>query len=132
LEKGPKSFWATSDRVVDESERWVTHYDHEPSLAVEAEIIHACGRGQLPLPVADEMELWEIAAYLGLHRIETVGQRDQREIVETKAAYWEETREARSAKVNDYATQRREAKIRRQQEKARQREGRVEVVGGTQ
>jgi hypothetical protein len=78
------------------------------------------------------MELWEIAAYLGLHRIETVGQRDQREIVETKAAYWEETREARSAKVNDYATQRREAKIRRQQEKARQREGRVEVVGGTQ
>lgn len=45
------------------------------------------------------MELWEVAASLGLHRVETVEQRDQREIVETKQKYWDQTGAERMERI---------------------------------
>jgi hypothetical protein len=54
--------------------------------------------------------LWEIAAALGIHRIETYEERDNREIVEVKAEYWEETGQARREHMARVAARRRERK----------------------
>lgn len=97
----------------------MTHFDHIPVLAQEAEIIHACSYRGLAPTTADSMELWEIASYLGLHRIETVEDRDQREIVETKGEYWEETQRERMGKLAGYSERKKaRAKARREQRKA--------------
>ena len=78
--------------------------------------------------MAEEYELWELAAALGIHRIATEGDWRAGEIVAEKEVYWEETREARAEKMADYATQRRERQRERQRERrARQREERVDV-----
>lgn len=115
MEEYPKSFWAERERV-DSSSQWVTHLDDLPAFKLAAEIIHACSLRGLPPPIADEMELWEMAAYLGLHRIETLEERENREIVETKKEYWEETETQRKAKLADYSARRKaRAKARRQQ-----------------
>lgn len=94
----------------------MTHLDHIPVLAQEAEIIHACSFRGLAPTVADEMELWEIAAYLGLHRMETIEQRDQREIVETKGEYWDETMQQRMERLGSYS-ERRKARAQERREK---------------
>ena len=93
-------------------------------LAQEAEIIYACARFGLPLPVLDGMELWEAAASLGLHRIETLADHDAREITESKKEYWEQTREARSEKLEGYSERRRQRALERRQAK---REGKSNV-----
>jgi hypothetical protein len=86
-----------------------------PVLAQEAELIHALSYRNLPLPAADEMELWEVAAYLGLHRVETVAQRDEREVVDTKREYWEETQAQRQEKLAGYAERRKQRELERRQ-----------------
>jgi len=92
-----------------------------PVLAQEAEIIHACSMRHLALPTADEMELWEVASYLGLHRVETLEERDNREIVETKKEYFEETGEQRAEKLTGYSERRRERATARAQKRGRQK-----------
>lgn len=77
-------------------------------MALEAELLFLCRRGGVSLIEANELELWELASALGLHRVETYEQRDQREIIDTKAAYWEETQEARMAKMAEYSERRAE------------------------
>lgn len=112
LEDRPKSFWA--DRPdVEPSAQWVTAYDDDPVLRMEAEIIHACAIRGLDPRTADGMYLWEIAAYLGIHRLETVEEHDQREIIQAKADYWEETEETRAAKLSDYSERRRQRQLER-------------------
>jgi hypothetical protein len=74
---------------------------------MEAEIIHACGVRGLDPRTADGMYLWEIAAYLGIHRLETIEERDQREIVQAKAEYWEETGDTRGEMLSGYSARRR-------------------------
>ena len=90
-------------------------------LAQEAEIIHACSMRHLPLPTANEMELWEVASYLGLHRIETYEERDNREIVETKKEYFEETGEQRAEKLSGYSERRRASAIARARERTKEK-----------
>lgn len=102
----------------------MTFYDNTPALAVEAEIIHACALRGLALPVIDQMELWEIAASLGLHRVETLEQRDQREITEVKGEYWEETKEPRLERIARVDAERKARALERK--RGRKRE---EVVG---
>jgi len=86
-------------------------------MAAEAEIIHACSMRGLAPPMADEMELWEIAAYLGLHRKETRAEHDAREITEAKAEYFEQTGEQRMEQMAGYSDRRRE----RARERARRK-----------
>lgn len=105
----------------------MTHYDEHPVMAAEAEIIHACARGMLPLPMAEEMELWEIASYLGLHRIETWEQRDTREIVEKKSELWDETGPARMERMAKVAEERKARQLARKQERRQKREEEVDV-----
>lgn len=69
----------------------------------------------------DEMELWEVAAYLGLHRVETREDRDNREIVEAKHDYWERTRSQRMEKFDGYSERRRERRQARAREKRESR-----------
>lgn len=115
MEEGPKSFWSDRERV-DTSQQWVTHYDSKPVLAQEAEIIHAMSYRNLPLPIAEDMELWEIASYLGLHRIETLEDHEKREIVEAKQEYWNETASERMERLADYSA-RRKARARERKRK---------------
>lgn len=74
----------------------MTHLDSLPVLAAEAEMIFIVSRIGVPLDVADGMELWELAAAGGLHRIETQTEHDEREIVAKKEAYWAETETKRN------------------------------------
>lgn len=74
----------------------MTIYDDNPVMAVEAELIHVFALRGLPLPSADSMELWELAAACGVHRKETREEHDNREIVEKKADYWDETVDKRA------------------------------------
>jgi hypothetical protein len=80
---------------------------------MEAEIIHACGVRGLDPRTADGMYLWEIAAYLGIHRLETIEERDQREIVQAKADYWEETQDKRAGQLTGYSERRRQRDLER-------------------
>lgn len=89
-----------------------------PVLAQEAEILHACAMRNLAPTVADEMELWEVASYLGLHRIETWEDRENREIVETKQEYWEETESERMEKLAGYSQRKKARALERKREKA--------------
>lgn len=127
MEESPKSLWLERSDPIDPSLQWVTHYDDMPWLQREAEIINICQRGGLPLPIADDMELWEIAAALGMHRIETLEERDNREIVQTKQEYFEETGSQRLERVSGYRERRRQRDLERRQERARTREERVDA-----
>ena len=112
----PKSLWDIQHQL-DPEKSWVTHYDDMPALRTEADIIYACGLRGLDPRTADEMYLWEIASYLGLHRIETVAEHDTREIVEAKREYWEQTHEARGEKLAGYSERRKARRLERQQAK---------------
>ena len=68
--------------------------------------------------MADDYELWELAAAVGLHRVETVAQHDEREIVERSEAYWEETQTVRNEKLIGY-TERRKARERERRQARR-------------
>jgi hypothetical protein len=87
-------------------------------MAVEAELIYAISRAGISMSDAENMELWEIAAAMGLHRKETIADYTEREIVEKSAAYYEETKEVRDAKLAGYAERR---KARSQERKAERR-----------
>ena len=99
----PKSFFKDPHRVTDQDlpheGEWVTAYDHLPDLKVEAELIHILHRAGIPLHHADQLELWELAAAVGLHRTERVIDRDARLIGEEKQAEWEATQEARMERI---------------------------------
>jgi hypothetical protein len=92
----------------------VTHHD-KPHMAMEAELLHILHRGGIPLHVADRYTLWENAAALGMHRVETVAQRDEREVVDTKREYWEETQAQRQEKLAGYAERRKQRELERRQ-----------------
>ena len=77
----------------------MTTLDHLPDLRLEAELIHILHRAGIPLADADGQELWELAAALGLHRIEPVAEQAARLIVEQKEAEWEQTQEARMERI---------------------------------
>lgn len=113
MEIEPKSFWG--DELADPDHTWRTHLDGT-YLAVEAELIYAISRTGIALPVAEEYELWELAAAMGLHRVETIADYTEREIIEKSEAYYEETKEQRLEKLSGYAERR----------KARGRERRAE------
>ena len=107
MAESPKSFWGNRD--LDPENTWLTAYDGTP-LAQEADIIYYITRAGIPLPLADNYELWELSSALGLHRIETRAEHDAREIVLKSQAYYEETREAREAYMAEAAQRRRERK----------------------
>lgn len=89
----------------------MTTLDDLPMFAAEAELIYIIARIGIPLRDAEQMELWEIAAAGGLHRVETQSARDEREVVQKKQEYWEATVDKRA----EIMARRRE----RQAEKAR-------------
>lgn len=91
-------------------------------MALEAELIYAATSRGMAWESVQGMELWQIAASFGLHRLETRAQRDQREITEAKAEYWEETAEQRLAKMDGYSERRAESKRRRREERRTKRE----------
>jgi hypothetical protein len=127
LERGPKSFWGERPDPIDPEQQWITHHDDTPVLAVEAEILHACSMRGLQPPMADEMELWEIAAYLGLHRKETRAEHDTREITEAKSEYWDETGPDRMERMAKVAEERKARRLARKQERRQKREEEVDV-----
>lgn len=88
-------------------------------MRLEAELIYwATSRG-MSWAEAQEMELWQLASAFGLHRVETRAEYDNREIVEKKQAYWEETSKQRNERLSGYSERRRE----RERERRRQRRG---------
>jgi hypothetical protein len=91
-------------------------------MALEAELIYATTSRGLSWESALEMELWQLAAALGLHRIETRAERDNREIVEAKQSYFEETGDARMERLAGYSARREESRKRRQEERRVERE----------
>ena len=64
------------------------------------------------------MELWELASACGLHRVETVSDHDEREIVERKEEYWEETQTKRNEMLAGYTERRKQRDVERRQAKA--------------
>lgn len=79
-------------------------------MALESELIYTCTQRGIPWEAAVEMELWQMAAAFGLHRIETRAEHDAREIEEVKAEYWEHTGAERMARMAKVAERRRERK----------------------
>ena len=53
---------------------------------------------------------------MGLHRVETISQHTEREIVEKSAAYYEETKDKRNAMLADYAARKQERKASRKKD----------------
>lgn len=72
--------------------------------------------GGMDPSVLRKAPLWEIAAALGLHRIETYADRDMREIVETKQEYWEETGAERMERIARVTAARKERRGRKREE----------------
>ena len=79
-------------------------------MALEAELIFATASRGISWESAEDMELWQIAAALGLHRLETRAQRDAREITQAKQAEWDVTKERRLDRMADYSERRAESK----------------------
>lgn len=77
----------------------MTTLDHLPDLRLEAELIHVLHRAGIPLAQAENQELWELAAALGMHRVEPVVDRDERLLVEAKEAEWQATQDARMERI---------------------------------
>lgn len=88
----------------------MTNLDDLPALAGEAELIFLVSKIGVPLHAADSMELWELAAAGGLHRVETFTQRDEREIIAKKEEYWDETQAKRRAIMERRKQRKAEAK----------------------
>lgn len=118
----PKSFWGASPELADTEKQWITEYDDSPVMALEAELIYAATSRGIPWDSALDMELWQLASALGLHRVETRAERDQREIVEAKSEYWDETKRSRADKLSDYHARRKERELERRKAK---REGKA-------
>lgn len=74
-----------------------------------------------------EMEPWQLASAIGIHRVETLEAKDAREIVEWHRAYYEETGEARAAHMEGYSERRKARAEARRVAKQRQREEEVDV-----
>jgi hypothetical protein len=85
----------------------------EIGLRVEADILHHIGLAGVPLPIAEGMELWEIAALRGLHYTETLQEANVRQINEEQQVVWEETQETREAIMARAAERRRERRSNR-------------------
>lgn len=112
----PKSFWGLT-KDVDPENQWITAYDEWPLLTLEAELIYATTSRGMSWEIVENMELWQIASALGIHRIETRKEHDDREIVQSKQDYFEETGEARLARMAGYRERREESRRRRAQER---------------
>lgn len=80
----------------------------EIGLRVEADIIYHIALAGIPLPVAEGMELWELAAARGLHYTESLQERNIRETDAEQAAYYEETKDVREELMRRQAERRRE------------------------
>ena len=120
----PKSFWSSTANV-DPADQWITAYDDtSPLMALEAELIYATASRGIPWDSALEMELWQIAAALGMHRIETRKDHDAREITEAKQKYWEETKDQRLAKVAGYNRRKKDRARERKQQREAERHAR--------
>lgn len=96
-------------------------------MAAEAEIIYYTARAGIGWPDALEMEPWQLASAIGIHRVETLEARDAREITEWHKAYYEETGEARAAHMAGYSDRRKAQAEARREAKRRQREEKVDV-----
>lgn len=83
-------------------------------MRLEAELIYATASRGISWADALNLELWQLAAALGLHRIETRAEHDTREIVESKGEYWEETQERRNKSLVGYSEARRQRALARQ------------------
>jgi hypothetical protein len=86
-------------------------------MVLEAELIFACTTRGIGWEAAQDFELWELAAALGLHRLETRAERDQREIIEAKRDYFEETGEARMERLAGYGERRKQQAAERKQQR---------------
>ena len=106
MANGPKSFWSDTDELSPNAR--VSDLDGTP-LRPEADILYIIHRAGVTLSEAERYELWELAAACGLHLGETVGERDQREIIDKKQAEWEQTGDERTRKLRE-AAERRKAK----------------------
>lgn len=82
-------------------------------LRQEADLIYHIALAGIPLPVAESMELWELAAARGLHYTETLQEKNVRDVDAAQAAYYEETREKREAIMAARAERRRDRKPQR-------------------
>jgi len=60
-------------------------------LRGEADIIYLAALAGIPLPVAEGMELWELAAAKGMHYTETLQEHNIRETNAEQEKVWEET-----------------------------------------
>lgn len=91
-------------------------------MSLEAELIYAATLRGMAWESVLDMELWQIAASFGLHRLETRAQRDQREITASKSEYWDETGEQRMERLAGYSERRKaqaaDRKERKREEKA--------------
>lgn len=87
----------------------LSHLD-DIGLRVEADLIYHIALAGIPLPVAEGMELWELAAARGLHYTESLQDKNIREVDEAQKEYYEETREQREALMARQAERRRERK----------------------
>lgn len=80
-------------------------------------MIYATTQRGMSWEVVQGMELWQIAAALGIHRVETRADHDAREIVDSKKAYFEETGQARMEKLSGYRERREQRRRQRAQER---------------
>lgn len=117
----PKSFWDDS-APIDTEQQWITHYDDWPLMRLEAELIFGATSRGIAWEQAQEMELWQLASAFGLHRVETRKVHDEREIVQAKQAYWEETAQQRAEHLSGYSERRKARELERRQQRRGQRE----------
>ena len=91
-------------------------------MRLEAELIYGAASRGISWDQAQEMELWQLASAFGLHRVETRADHDEREIVEAKQEYWEQTAQQRSERLAGYSERRKQRELERRQQRRGQRE----------
>jgi len=82
-------------------------------LRSEADIIYLAALAGIPLPTAEGMELWELAAAKGMHYTETLQEHNIRETNAEQEKVWEETQVQRMELLARQAERRRERRTRR-------------------
>lgn len=107
MENGPKSFWGEVEELNPNLR--VSHLDGTWRRPI-ADILFVIHRAGITKPEAERYKLWELAAACGLHLGETIAEKDQRDIIDTKQAEWAETKDRRTELLREAAERRRERK----------------------
>lgn len=97
----PKSFWGGHGSRRQVEPPTPSHLD-PIGLRVEADLIRWIHRAGLNLILADEYELWELAAAVGLDLIDASAE-EVAELIAAKEAEWETTSEQRSEALRRFA-----------------------------